>query len=81
MVLTDIIKRWSVLRGNKAIMCTGTDEHGLKVSIRRGLVLNVLTVRRSNEQLPRLALTPRHFAIKEQISSEYAIRSYAHNPT
>ncbi|KAJ8107724.1 hypothetical protein OPT61_g8672 [Boeremia exigua] len=30
MVLTDIIKRWSVLRGNNAIMCTGTDEHGLK---------------------------------------------------
>ncbi|KAF3038778.1 methionyl-tRNA synthetase [Didymella heteroderae] len=31
MVLTDIVKRWSVLRGKKAIMCTGTDEHGLKV--------------------------------------------------
>ncbi|KAH6612686.1 tRNA synthetases class I (M)-domain-containing protein [Boeremia exigua] len=31
MVLTDIVKRWSVLRGNNAIMCTGTDEHGLKV--------------------------------------------------
>jgi methionyl-tRNA synthetase len=31
MVLTDIVKRWSVLRGQKAIMCTGTDEHGLKV--------------------------------------------------
>src|SRR5690242_16554254 len=33
MVLTDIIKRWSVLRGKKAIMCTGTDEHGLKVCV------------------------------------------------
>lgn len=31
MVLTDIVKRWNVLRGKKAIMCTGTDEHGLKV--------------------------------------------------
>jgi methionyl-tRNA synthetase len=31
MVLTDIVKRWNVLRGEKAIMCTGTDEHGLKV--------------------------------------------------
>ncbi|KAJ4984456.1 methionyl-tRNA synthetase [Stagonosporopsis vannaccii] len=31
MVLTDIIKRWNMLRGKEAIMCTGTDEHGLKV--------------------------------------------------
>ncbi|KAL6706860.1 methionyl-tRNA synthetase [Coniothyrium glycines] len=31
MVLTDIIKRWHVLKGEKAILCTGTDEHGLKV--------------------------------------------------
>lgn len=31
MVLTDIIKRWNTLKGKQAIMCTGTDEHGLKV--------------------------------------------------
>ncbi|KAF2134275.1 hypothetical protein P153DRAFT_280638 [Dothidotthia symphoricarpi CBS 119687] len=31
MVLTDIIKRWQVLKGNTALMCTGTDEHGMKV--------------------------------------------------
>jgi methionyl-tRNA synthetase len=31
MVLTDVIKRWNVLRGKNAILCTGTDEHGLKV--------------------------------------------------
>jgi methionyl-tRNA synthetase len=31
MVLTDIIKRWQVLKGKQAIMLTGTDEHGLKV--------------------------------------------------
>ncbi|KAF2474750.1 uncharacterized protein BDR25DRAFT_322910 [Lindgomyces ingoldianus] len=31
MVLTDILKRWQQLKGNKAILCTGTDEHGLKV--------------------------------------------------
>jgi methionyl-tRNA synthetase len=31
MVLTDIIKRWHVLKGEKAVLCTGTDEHGLKV--------------------------------------------------
>lgn len=31
MVLTDILKRWQLLRGNKAILCTGTDEHGMKI--------------------------------------------------
>lgn len=31
MVLTDIIKRWQVLRGRQAILCTGTDEHGMKI--------------------------------------------------
>ncbi|XP_014561553.1 hypothetical protein COCVIDRAFT_33539 [Bipolaris victoriae FI3] len=31
MVLTDVIKRWHVLKGENAILCTGTDEHGLKV--------------------------------------------------
>jgi len=31
MVLTDIIKRWQVLCGQKALLLTGTDEHGMKV--------------------------------------------------
>ncbi|KAG0645199.1 Methionyl-tRNA synthetase [Hyphodiscus hymeniophilus] len=31
MVLTDILKRWHVLKGEKAILCTGTDEHGMKI--------------------------------------------------
>ena len=31
MVLSDILKRWQVLKGKKAILCTGTDEHGLKI--------------------------------------------------
>ena len=31
MVLTDILKRWQVLKGKKAILCTGTDEHGMKI--------------------------------------------------
>ena len=31
MVLADILKRWQVLQGKKAILCTGTDEHGMKV--------------------------------------------------
>ncbi|KAA8623066.1 MetG Methionyl-tRNA synthetase [Pyrenophora tritici-repentis] len=31
MVLTDVVKRWHLLKGEKALLCTGTDEHGLKV--------------------------------------------------
>ena len=31
MVLADVLKRWQVLAGNKALLCTGTDEHGIKI--------------------------------------------------
>lgn len=31
MVLADVLKRWQVLQGKQAILCTGTDEHGMKV--------------------------------------------------
>lgn len=31
MVLADVIKRWQQLKGSKAILCTGTDEHGMKI--------------------------------------------------
>lgn len=31
MVLADVLKRWNVLRGRHALLCTGTDEHGMKV--------------------------------------------------
>ncbi|KAH8598116.1 tRNA synthetases class I (M)-domain-containing protein [Bisporella sp. PMI_857] len=31
MVLADILKRWHTFIGSKAILCTGTDEHGMKI--------------------------------------------------
>ncbi|KAI2463378.1 tRNA synthetases class I (M)-domain-containing protein [Annulohypoxylon bovei var. microspora] len=31
MLIADVLKRWQVLKGNRAILSTGTDEHGLKV--------------------------------------------------
>ncbi|KAI9648132.1 methionyl-tRNA synthetase [Ciborinia camelliae] len=31
MVLADVFKRWQVLKGQTAILCTGTDEHGMKI--------------------------------------------------
>lgn len=31
MVLADVLKRWQQFLGNEALLCTGTDEHGMKV--------------------------------------------------
>ncbi|KAL9597792.1 MAG: hypothetical protein Q9219_004919 [cf. Caloplaca sp. 3 TL-2023] len=31
LVLTDVFKRFHALKGRKAILCTGTDEHGMKI--------------------------------------------------
>ncbi|KAL6830995.1 tRNA synthetases class I (M) domain-containing protein [Trichoderma sp. SZMC 28015] len=31
MVVTDVIKRWQQIKGKEAFMCTGTDEHGMKI--------------------------------------------------
>ena len=50
MVLADVIKRWHVLKGEKAILCTGTDEHGLKVALScryRRRILTILQVQRA----------------------------------
>jgi methionyl-tRNA synthetase len=31
MLLTDVLKRWQEVKGRKAILLTGTDEHGMKI--------------------------------------------------
>ena len=31
MVLADVLKRWHVLQNRHALLCTGTDEHGMKI--------------------------------------------------
>ena len=31
LILADILKRWNALLGKKSILCTGTDEHGMKI--------------------------------------------------
>ncbi|KAK0752035.1 putative METHIONYL-TRNA SYNTHETASE, mitochondrial [Schizothecium vesticola] len=31
MVLTDVLKRWQTLAGRRALLVTGTDEHGMKI--------------------------------------------------
>lgn len=45
MVLSDVIKRYQLLHGRRALLCTGTDEHGMKViPIHEHYGLNYLTV-------------------------------------
>lgn len=31
MVIADVLKRWQQLQGCTAVLCTGTDEHGMKI--------------------------------------------------
>ncbi|KAF4990384.1 hypothetical protein FGRMN_8519 [Fusarium graminum] len=31
MVLSDVLKRWQIINGKEAYLCTGTDEHGMKI--------------------------------------------------
>ncbi|KAF4453026.1 putative METHIONYL-TRNA SYNTHETASE, mitochondrial [Fusarium austroafricanum] len=31
MILTDVLKRWQQINGKEAYLCTGTDEHGMKI--------------------------------------------------
>lgn len=31
LILADVFKRWKVLQGERALLCTGTDEHGMKI--------------------------------------------------
>ncbi|KAJ4141935.1 methionyl-tRNA synthetase [Fusarium falciforme] len=31
MVLADVLKRWQQINGKEALLCTGTDEHGMKI--------------------------------------------------
>lgn len=42
LILADIIKRWQILKGEEAILCTGVDEHGMKVQ-RAAAQLNIDT--------------------------------------
>lgn len=38
VVLADVLKRWQLLKGKRALLCTGTDEHGMKVQRAAALV-------------------------------------------
>ena len=77
IVLTDILKRWQVLKGKRAILCTGTDEHGMKVSdlveVSKKKSLIELLFFRSNRRRRRQGKMCEHFVIKAISLLRYAV--------
>ncbi|KAL5349977.1 methionyl-tRNA synthetase [Pseudogymnoascus australis] len=70
MVLTDILKRFQELKGRKAILCTGTDEHGMKIQQAASL---------SNEDpkefCDRVSETFKQLAARANLSYDHFIRT------
>ncbi|KAF2141719.1 uncharacterized protein K452DRAFT_228462 [Aplosporella prunicola CBS 121167] len=70
MVLADVIKRWQVLNGKNALLCTGTDEHGLKVQ--------QAATKAGSEPLPfcdKGAEVFKNLAVRANISNDYFVRT------
>jgi hypothetical protein len=44
MILADVLKRWQVLKGKKALLSVGVDEHGMKVRPARTLPLEHISL-------------------------------------
>jgi methionyl-tRNA synthetase len=70
MVLADILKRWQVLRGKNAILCTGTDEHGMKIQQAAALA-NTLP----KEFCDLTAETFKSLAKRAGIANDYFVRT------
>ena len=73
LILTDILKRWQALRGRKAILCTGTDEHGMKVRVEHQLMERCLMMHwsRYNRQPARQEWNRRLSATKTSNRSRF----------
>ncbi|KAH8195945.1 hypothetical protein TruAng_009894 [Truncatella angustata] len=71
MVLADVLKRWEVLKNERpALLCTGTDEHGMKVQQAAELQdLPPKTLCDSNSEIFK------DLAKKANISNDYFIRT------
>ncbi|KAI1853792.1 hypothetical protein JX265_003874 [Neoarthrinium moseri] len=71
MVLADVLKRWEVLKGERpAYLCTGTDEHGMKVQQAADLQdVPPKTLCDSNAEIFK------DLAKKANISNDYFIRT------
>lgn len=70
MVLTDILKRFQVLKGRTAILCTGTDEHGMKIQ-RAAELANTPP----KELCDATAETFKSLASRAQLSNDHFIRT------
>ncbi|TKA27745.1 hypothetical protein B0A50_04846 [Salinomyces thailandicus] len=70
MILTDVLKRWQVLKGRQAILCTGTDEHGLKIQ-----QASAKAAAQPKEFCDRGAATFQELAGKIDISNDIFIRT------
>ncbi|KAK5656308.1 hypothetical protein OQA88_4688 [Cercophora sp. LCS_1] len=70
MVLADVLKRWHTLAGRPAILCTGTDEHGMKVQ--RAADAQQMPAK---EFCDEMALRFEHLAEKAQIDYDRFIRT------
>ena len=79
-MLTDIIKRWRVLKGEHALMCTGTDEHGLKVSLASTSVALSLTCGQVQQASAKAGIDPKLFCDKgAAIFKELAAKALVSN--
>lgn len=70
MVLTDILKRWQVLKGEHALLCTGTDEHGMKIQRAAHLASTP-----PKEFCDQTAETFKRLALEANLSNDYFIRT------
>lgn len=70
MVLADVLKRWQTLAGRPAILCTGTDEHGMKVQ--RAAAAQSMPPK---EFCDEMAVRFEHLAEKAQVDYDRFIRT------
>jgi methionyl-tRNA synthetase len=74
MVLTDIMKRWQVLKGKPALLLTGTDEHGLKVSIADEVTMQRANVHQVQRAAAKAGVDPKSFCDKG--AEIFKVRAY-----
>jgi methionyl-tRNA synthetase len=74
MVLTDIMKRWQVLKGKPALLLTGTDEHGLKVNIADDITLQHANVHQVQRAAAKAGVDPKSFCDKG--AEIFKVRAY-----
>lgn len=70
MVLTDILKRFQELKGRRAILCTGTDEHGMKIQQAASL-----SDEDPKEFCDRVSETFKQLAARADLSYDHFIRT------